>query len=106
MTSPRGGKTTDISTAPLRRFLRGLGYDAHAWQLGRNLGPKAIGREGEKLKEFLLQRVAQIEALCTTVAPPSGSPATSATRAHSWRTARILASVMNWSSSAASRKLI
>ena len=26
-------------------------------------------REGEKLKEFLLQRVAQIEALCTTVAP-------------------------------------
>jgi pimeloyl-ACP methyl ester carboxylesterase len=44
-----GFVTTDISTAPLRRFLRGLGYDAHAWELGRNLGPKAIGREGEKL---------------------------------------------------------
>jgi uncharacterized protein (TIGR00255 family) len=29
----------------------------------------ARGREGEKLKEFLLQRVAQIEALCTDVAP-------------------------------------
>ena len=43
---------------------------------------------------------------CTTAAPPSGSPTTSATRAHSWRAARILAIVMNWSSSAASRKLI
>ena len=29
----------------------------------------ARGREGGKLKVFLLQRVAQIEALCTTVAP-------------------------------------
>ncbi len=29
----------------------------------------ARGREGEKLKHFLLQRVAQIEALCTDVAP-------------------------------------
>jgi uncharacterized protein (TIGR00255 family) len=29
----------------------------------------ARGREGEKLKEFMLQRVAQIEALCTAVAP-------------------------------------
>jgi len=29
----------------------------------------ARGREGEKLKQFLLQRVAQIEELCTAVAP-------------------------------------
>ncbi len=29
----------------------------------------ARGREGDKLKAFLLQRVAQIEALCTIVAP-------------------------------------
>ena len=29
----------------------------------------ARGREGDKLKAFLLQRVAQIEALCTMVAP-------------------------------------
>jgi len=39
----------DYSTAVLRRYLTRLGYDAHAWQLGRNLGPRAIGREGEKL---------------------------------------------------------
>ncbi len=29
----------------------------------------ARGREGEKLREFMLQRVTQIEALCTEVAP-------------------------------------
>jgi hypothetical protein len=42
----------------------------------------------------------------TTAAPPSGSPTTSATRAHSRRAARIFAIVMNWSSAAANRKLI
>lgn len=41
--------TTDASTAVLRGFLKRLGYDAHEWGLGRNLGPRAIGREGEKL---------------------------------------------------------
>lgn len=44
-----GFVTTDISTTLLRRFLDRIGYDAHAWELGRNLGPKAIGREGERL---------------------------------------------------------
>lgn len=41
--------TTDASTVVLRSFLKRLGYDAHEWGLGRNLGPRAIGREGEKL---------------------------------------------------------
>ncbi len=41
--------TTDRSTSLLRRFLTQLGYDAHTWNLGRNLGPKAIGDEGEHL---------------------------------------------------------
>ena len=44
-----GFVTTDISTRVLRNYLTKLGYDAHAWELGRNLGPKAIGDEGEKL---------------------------------------------------------
>jgi pimeloyl-ACP methyl ester carboxylesterase len=44
-----GFVTTDQSTRLLRRYLAELGYEAHAWDLGRNLGPKAIGREGEKL---------------------------------------------------------
>lgn len=44
-----GFTNTDAATAVLRRYLRNLGYDAHTWDLGRNLGPRAIGAEGEKL---------------------------------------------------------
>ena len=44
-----GFVTTDVSTRVLRAFLKRMGYDAHPWELGRNLGPKAIGAEGEKL---------------------------------------------------------
>lgn len=44
-----GFVTSDVSTTLLRRFLDSLGYDTRAWELGRNLGPKAIGWGGEKL---------------------------------------------------------
>jgi pimeloyl-ACP methyl ester carboxylesterase len=47
--SPRGDGHTvlvmpglgasDMSTRPLRRFLKSLGYDVHGWGLGRNEGP-------------------------------------------------------------------
>ncbi len=30
---------SDMSTAPLRQYLSGQGYDARGWDLGRNLGP-------------------------------------------------------------------
>lgn len=46
----------DHSTAALRAFLVKLGYDARAWGLGRNRGPRAIGRQGELLQ-------ARVEAL-------------------------------------------
>jgi pimeloyl-ACP methyl ester carboxylesterase len=39
----------DTSMKPLARYLKQLGYDVHHWELGRNLGPKAIGFQGEKL---------------------------------------------------------
>jgi pimeloyl-ACP methyl ester carboxylesterase len=48
-----GFVTTDISTTLLRGYLERLGYTPFAWELGRNLGPKAIGREGEKLVDRL-----------------------------------------------------
>jgi pimeloyl-ACP methyl ester carboxylesterase len=44
-----GFTTTDRSTVVLRRYLTQLGYDPQAWALGRNLGPRAIGQQGEKL---------------------------------------------------------
>jgi pimeloyl-ACP methyl ester carboxylesterase len=48
-----GFATSDVSTRILRRFLEGKGYDVHAWTLGRNLGLKAIGRDGQKLIDRL-----------------------------------------------------
>ncbi|MFO7589815.1 MAG: alpha/beta hydrolase [Acidimicrobiia bacterium] len=33
-----GYGTGDATTAPLRAYLRGLGYDVHGWNLGRNRG--------------------------------------------------------------------
>ena len=54
-----GFTASDKSTAILRRYLDSLGYDTYAWELGRNLGPRAIGHEGEKL----IERLAAIHAL-------------------------------------------
>lgn len=34
-----GFTASDVSTAPMRQFLRRKGYAVHPWRLGRNLGP-------------------------------------------------------------------
>ena len=44
-----GFVTGDRSTGILRGFLKRQGYQPHTWNLGRNLGPRAIGHQGEKL---------------------------------------------------------
>jgi pimeloyl-ACP methyl ester carboxylesterase len=49
---------TNRSTSSLRRFLGYLGYDARGWSLGRNLGPRSIGAQGDKL-EAELARITQ-----------------------------------------------
>ena len=36
-----GMAASDLSTVPLRRWLRALGYAVHGWEQGRNLGPRA-----------------------------------------------------------------
>ena len=41
------------STTILRRYITRLGYDTHCWELGRNLGPRAVGPNGELLIERL-----------------------------------------------------
>ena len=33
-----GFLASDLSMAPMRRYLRELGYDTYAWQMGRNTG--------------------------------------------------------------------
>jgi pimeloyl-ACP methyl ester carboxylesterase len=48
-----GFLASDLSTRPLRGFLRDLGYWAHRWNLGRNLGldDDLEGRMAERLAE-------------------------------------------------------
>lgn len=47
----------DGSTATLRRYIAQFGYTPHAWELGRNFGPRTIGDDGE----HLLARVREIQ---------------------------------------------
>src|ERR1700733_16142570 len=46
-----GFLASDLSMAPMRRYLGQLGYDAHAWQMGRNVGGVA------RMRAALLDRL-------------------------------------------------
>ncbi len=49
---------SDRSTIVLRRYLNALGYRAEGWGLGRNLGSRAIGANGE----LLFDRIRKLQA--------------------------------------------
>lgn len=49
-----GFLTSDASTGPLRRFIRSKGYQAHGWELGRNMGPGTAGENGERLAQRVI----------------------------------------------------
>lgn len=51
-----GFLASDLSMAPMRRYLRELGYDAHAWRMGRNLGGVT------RMRAALRNRLAEIHA--------------------------------------------
>lgn len=53
---------TDRSMAVMRRFLGRIGYRAEPWGLGRNLGARSIGADGERL-------VSRVEELAREVGP-------------------------------------
>src|SRR3982751_2900345 len=40
-----GFLASDLSMAPMRRYLKELGYDTYAWNLGRNFGGVASKRD-------------------------------------------------------------
>ena len=48
-----GFLASELSMAPLRRYLKQLGYDAYAWKMGRNLGGIASRRNA--LKKLLTE---------------------------------------------------
>jgi pimeloyl-ACP methyl ester carboxylesterase len=49
-----GLAASDLSTAPMRAFLRDRGYAAHGWELGRNLGlkPGLHGSTFDRLRDL------------------------------------------------------
>src|ERR1700712_939196 len=49
-----GFLASDLSMAPMRRYLKQLGYDTYAWNLGRNLGGVSSKRGALRA---LLQRI-------------------------------------------------
>ena len=51
-----GFLASDLSMAPMRRYLGALGYEAHAWRMGRNLGGLA------RMREALRARLSEIHA--------------------------------------------
>src|ERR1700735_2765096 len=51
-----GFLASDLSMAPMRRYLAELGHNAYAWQMGRNLG--ALSR----IRAVLRERLAEIHA--------------------------------------------
>lgn len=51
-----GFLASDLSMAPMRRYLREIGYDAHAWRMGRNLGGVS------RMRAALRNRLAEIHA--------------------------------------------
>jgi pimeloyl-ACP methyl ester carboxylesterase len=46
-----GFLASDLSMAPMRRYLKELGYDPHAWRMGRNLG--GVYGKRKALRELL-----------------------------------------------------
>jgi pimeloyl-ACP methyl ester carboxylesterase len=51
-----GFLASDLSMAPMRRYLKELGYDTRAWRMGRNTGGVA------RMQSVLLDRLKQIHA--------------------------------------------
>src|SRR6202789_1930018 len=51
-----GFLASDLSMAPMRRYLRELGYDTYAWQMGRNTGGVS------RMRASLRDRLAEIHA--------------------------------------------
>ena len=48
-----GFLASDLSMAPMRRYLKELGYDPHAWNMGRNFG--GVGSRRGALRDLLRQ---------------------------------------------------
>ena len=57
-----GFLASDISTKPIRAFLKGKGYETYGWELGRNLGTHIVGGE-QVLSDKLINRVIELSVI-------------------------------------------
>lgn len=57
-----GFLASDLSTKPIRSFLKGKGYQAYGWELGRNLGTHIVGGE-QTLSDKLINRVIELSVI-------------------------------------------
>src|SRR3954452_9296383 len=48
-----GFLASDLSMAPMRRYLKELGYDTYAWKMGRNIG--GVSRMRAALRDLLVE---------------------------------------------------
>src|SRR5881275_1265155 len=48
-----GFLASDLSMAPMRRYLKELGYDAYAWNMGRNFG--GVGSKRGALRDLVIR---------------------------------------------------
>jgi pimeloyl-ACP methyl ester carboxylesterase len=53
-----GFLASDLSMVPMRRYLKELGYDAHTWNMGRNIGGVS------RMRAALRERLAEIYERC------------------------------------------
>src|SRR3981081_3685601 len=52
-----GFLASDVSMAPMRRYLKEIGYDPYAWKMGRNIGGVS------RMRAALRDRLAEIHAM-------------------------------------------
>ncbi|MBU3004071.1 hypothetical protein [Paraglaciecola arctica] len=57
-----GFLASDLSTKPIRSFLKRKGYQSYGWELGRNLGTHIVGGE-QVLSDKLINRVIELSVI-------------------------------------------
>ena len=80
-----GFLASDLSMAPMRRYLKELGYDAYAWNMGRNFGGVASKRGALRdLLRRIHEETGRKVSLVGWKFSAASMPATSPCRCRTW----------------------
>src|SRR6059058_4143208 len=64
-----GFLASDLSMAPMRRYLKELGYDAHAWNMGRKVSIIGWSLGGVYARDLALQAPDMVRTIITLGSP-------------------------------------